>query len=364
MPQVVTRVALENFRSYKKFETELSPRLTVVVGPNAAGKTNLIEAIQLTTATESFRRPRWEDVIAEGETDSRVDVTASGPEAFTELELRISKTTGRSYRVNGKKKSPQNVLGKIPSVVFSPDDLYMIKGPAEERRRAVDEAGDQLSSTYSSLRREYARVVKQRNTALKTGGGELMESLDSMLVSTGSKLTAHRARLAARIAEKASCHYEAMANKETLSVVMVPSWIRYGIDSTADSETEAAENIGRALNKVRAEETARGMTLVGPHRDDFLFSIEGSDARRSASQGQQRTAALAWKLAELDVMEEVCGKRPLLLLDDVMSELDAARRRALTALVTTGTQTVITTANLDYFESGSLEDALILRLGA
>lgn len=355
---------LENFRSYHKFETELSPRLTVVVGPNAAGKTNLIEAIQLTTATESFRRPRWEDVVTAGQTESKVDITANGPDSFTELELRISVASGRSYRVNGKKKSPQGVLGRIPSVVFSPDDLYMIKGPAEERRRAVDEAGDQLSSTYSSLRREYARVVKQRNTALKTGSVELMESLDSMLVATGSRLTAHRARLAGRIAEKASRHYAVMAHNETLSVTMVPSWLRYGSESPGSSEEEAADNISQALAKVRAEESARGMTLVGPHRDDFLFAIRGADARRSASQGQQRTAALAWKLAELDVMEEVCGKRPLLLLDDVMSELDSERRRALTDLVTTGTQTVITTANLDYFEAGSLEDAHILRLGA
>lgn len=364
MPQTVTKVVLENFRSYDRFESDLSPGLTVIVGPNATGKTNLIEAIQLATATESFRRPKWEDVIATGCGDAMVAVTASGPEGLTEIEMRISRDAGRSYLVNSKKKKPHSVPGRIPSVVFSPDDLYMIKGPAEERRRAVDEAGDQLSSTYGSLRREYARVVRQRNTALKAQSSKLAETLDDMLITTGSRLTAHRARLAQRISGKASDHYAAMADSETLDVHMVPSWTRYGVDDQATSEDEAARHIRAALDVVKAEETARGMTLVGPHRDDFVFIIDGSDARKAASQGQQRTAALAWKLAELDVMEEVSGKRPLLLLDDVMSELDASRRRALTALVTTGTQTVITTANLDYFEPDALDNSLILRLGA
>ncbi|MHB9038533.1 MAG: AAA family ATPase, partial [Armatimonadota bacterium] len=154
MPQTVTKVTLEDFRSYDRFESELSPGLTVIVGPNATGKTNLIEAIQLATATESFRRPKWEDVVATGCAAAVVAVTASGPEGLIEIEMRISRETGRSYTVNGKKKKPQSIPGRIPSVVFSPDDLYMIKGPAEERRRAVDEAGDQLSSTYGSLRRE------------------------------------------------------------------------------------------------------------------------------------------------------------------------------------------------------------------
>ena len=364
MSQTVTKVALKDFRSYTEFETELSPGLTVIVGPNATGKTNLIEAIQLVTATESFRRPKWEDVIMSGREEATVSITSTGADGLIEIEMRVSADIGRTYRVNGKKRSPHKVLGRIPSIVFSPDDLYMIKGPAEERRRAVDEAGDQLSTTYRSLRREYARVVRQRNTVLKSGASELLTSLDALLVATGSRLTAHRARLARRITTKAQVHYAAMANKETMDVSMVPSWVRYGVESTGFSEEEAASGMTKALQTVKNDEMARGMTLVGPHRDDLLFLIGGADARRSASQGQQRTAALAWKLSELDVMEEVSGKRPLLLLDDVMSELDASRRRALTGLVTAGTQTVITTANLDYFDSHSLRDSLILKLGA
>ncbi|MRR39253.1 DNA replication and repair protein RecF, partial [bacterium] len=349
------------FRSYTRFNTVLSEKLTIVVGPNAVGKTNLIEALQLVTTTESFRRPRWEDLLPPGAQQGLVAIEVNEAGGVSEIEMRISAQTGREYRLNGKRKRPHEIVGRIPSVVFTPDDLYMIKGPAEERRRAVDEAGDQLSASYAALRRDYVRVVKQRNAALKsTGMTDHIGDLDDLLITTGARLTAHRARLSGKIAQRAAIHYKAMSGGEELQIEATPSWEKYSLQADAHDEEQARACLTKALGIARTEERARGLTMVGPHRDDIRFLIGGSDARKCASQGQQRTVALVWKLAELDVIQEVSGNRPLLLLDDVMSELDKKRRSSLADLVLQGTQTVITTANLDYFETDILAQAQVL----
>lgn len=358
----VVSLRLAGFRSYTETVFELGSDLTVLVGPNAAGKTNAVEAMQLVTAAASFRGPRWEELVRWGENRARVEMRAEGDRDLLETSLDVSSAGGHSFSVNGKTaKRRADIAGRLPSVVFTPEDLQLVKGPALRRRAAVDDLGEQLSATYGALRRDYVRVVRQRNRLLqdaRAGDAELTP-WDEQLATLGGRLLAARVRLLRRLADRAVPAYADLAGGERLEI-SYDDRTGSAEDPTEESATEALrEGIGRRS----AEERARRVTLVGPHRDDVRFEVEGRDSRAFASQGQQRTIALALKLAEVDVVEEVAGRTPVLLLDDVMSELDEERRRALTDLVQRDVQTIVTTTNLGYFDPALLGRATVIRLG-
>lgn len=361
MPLTIDRIELTDFRSYSELNLVLDPGVSVVVGPNAVGKTNLVEAIQLVTAGESFRRPRWDETIRDGSPNARVIMHAHDGESVLDVTLLIE-ANRRAYTINDKRKRPADLLGRMPCVVFTPDDLFMIKGPAEERRRTVDETGDQLSSTYARLRASYLRVLKQRNAALRAEATtEQISVYDEQLVDYGSRLTIHRARLTERLAERAKELYAVIAAGETLTVQLRTAG-RAGHPASGMDQEQVRSELETLLKASSAEERARRTTVVGPHRDDLIFTIGGREARAYASQGQQRSAALAWKLAEVGVIEDVIHKRPILLLDDVMSELDKERRVALMEMLSKTTQTVITTTNLQYFDQAELEPVALVEL--
>lgn len=360
---VVTRLQVRGFRNYQEFTLEVDPSLTILVGPNAAGKTNLVEAVQLLTAADSFRRPQWADLIARGSSEARLDLDAVDGERVYQVELTVSSAGRRTYRVNGKvRRTLSDVAGTIPCVIFTPDDLALVKGSAEKRRSGVDSVGDQLSPAYAAVRLEYERVVRQRNALLKETPPEedQLSVWTERLISLGASFGAHRARLFARIKETAEEAFHALAPGEQLEVVYVSSAEEHG---TEDASVRK-EKLHAALQTRSREERARGVSLVGPHRDEIVFLVDGADARAFASQGQQRTIALAWKLAEFAVISQIAGHPPILLLDDVMSELDRERRHALATLVGEAAQTIVTTTNLHYFEEELVEQARIVRLGA
>jgi DNA replication and repair protein RecF len=356
----ITRIELTDFRNYEKLVLEPSGGLTVLVGPNAAGKTNVIEAIQLATAARSFRRPEFADVVRWGASRAQVHVRAEEGPRLLEIDLEVDAQGKRTYLVNGQpRRKHSDVTGLLPSVVFTPDDLGMVKGPAERRRSATDDLGEQLSATYGSLRRDYGRAVRQRNALLRDGvSGAEMDVWDDQVVSLGSRLVVHRLRLLERIMEHAARRYAEMAGGEGLGYTYAD---RCGLGECADLDAASvAEALRVELHRRGAEEQRRLVTLAGPHRDDIVLRIEGKDARLFASQGQQRTIALAWKLAEVAVVEDVMHREPILLLDDVMSELDAERRSALSDLVAGEIQTVVTTTNTTYFTEDLLARALVV----
>lgn len=362
---IATSLTLEGFRNYERYELTPHPVLTVFVGPNAVGKTNLIEALRLVTAASSFRHPRWEDLVRWGAPRAVVTLEAFEGERRLDVSLGVEADGAHVFHVNGQpRRRTSDVTGRFPSVVFTPDDLALVKGSAERRRAAIDDLGVQLSTAYASLRRDFSRVVRQRNALLKDDprGGEL-SAWDEQIASLGAKLVTHRLRLLSRVMKEAGRHYEDMAPGETLAWAYED---RCGLSRGAEEdppEQDVVEECIRAeLCRRAGEERRRAVTLVGPHRDDIVFTIGGRDARSFASQGQQRTAALAWKLAEVDVVEDVARSRPMLLLDDVMSELDARRRAALSDTVTGRTQTFVTTTNLGYFDPAMLADATIVEL--
>jgi DNA replication and repair protein RecF len=357
---LITRVELTDFRNYERFTLEPAAGLTVLVGPNAAGKTNVIEAIQLVTAARSFRRPEFSDLIRWGTDSARVALRAEEAERVLEIELRVDEPQGRSYLVGGQsRKRHADVSGLLPSVTFTPDDLALVKGPAERRRAAVDDLGEQLSPTYGSLRKDYGKVVRQRNAMLRDGaGGDALLAWDEQLVSLGTRLVVHRLGLLERTMVHATERYSDMTGGERLGYSYAD---RCGLGTCSGVVVaEIEESLRAELVRRAREERLRAVTLVGPHRDDIVLDIDGRDARTFGSQGQQRTAALAWKLAEVEMVQEVLRRKPVLLLDDVMSELDADRRAALSQVVASRIQTIVTTTTTAYFTTDTLADASIV----
>jgi len=359
----ITRLELTDFRNYGNLVLEPSNTLTVLVGPNAVGKTNIVEALQLVTAARSFRRPDFSDVVRWGAERALVRLRAEDGPRLLEIELEIDAEGRRTYTVNGQvKRRHSDVAGLLPSVVFTPDDLGMVKGPAERRRAAIDDLGEQLSSTYGSLRRDYGRAVRQRNALLKEGvSGPQMEAWSEQVIVLGAALVVHRLRLLDRLMIHASERYSEMAAGEELGYTYADR-CALATCPTMDIETISAA-MREEMVRRRHEERRRQVTLVGPHRDDIVLTVRGKDARAFASQGQQRTIALSWKLAEVAVVEDVLRREPVLLLDDVMSELDAERRSALSEVVMSRIQTVVTTTNTGYFTDEMLARASVVPIG-
>lgn len=365
----VSSASLSQFRNHAAWASELDPGLTVLVGRNATGKTNILEAVMVAATGTSFRSFVWEDLVMRGTQEARVSITSSRSRVPTEIDLSITNQGAREYSVNGnRKRKMSEIVGRIPLVSFVPEDLSMSKGSSEKRRVPLDALGDRLSSAYSALRVEYARLVRQRNTLLRQGAADRdLEPWDEMLASVGGSLTMHRIRLLVRMKDPAITAYGRVSGGETLGIEYFASWSDGPASAVEEiagmGKDEIEQAIGQALHRGRDRDRERGMTLSGPHRDDVVLSIEGHPVRAYASQGQHRTVALAWKMAEVDVVHEVSGVRPLLLLDDVMSELDSRRRAELSSYVLEGSQSILTTTNLSYFTDEMLDAATVVELG-
>lgn len=363
----MTKVHLTDFRNYEELTLLPEHDLTVIVGPNAAGKTNIVEAIQLLTTGTSFRKPLGKDLVRWGQERAILELTAEGEGRLHEARLEISDSGSRAFSINGKpRRRIADIAGTIPCVIFTPDDLRIVKDSSERRRAEVDSIGDQLSRSYRSARQECERILKQRNHVLREdiGDSELLESWTERLIERGAAFSGHRRRLFTRIAEQMGPIYSDLSHGEELQASYLNSWERdLERHPEPSPEQDVAEQMRGAIRRRHKEEKARGVTLIGPHRDEILFTLGGKDARSFGSQGQQRTIALAWKLAEVRVMSEVKGQPPVLLLDDVMSELDVRRREALTEFVGKAAQTFITTTNLGYFSKEMLDRAKVVELG-
>ncbi len=353
----IRRLELTDFRNYESFALEPAEGLTILVGPNAVGKTNIVEAIELVTETSSFRNPAWSEVVRRGAARAIV-VNRAQAESGSPVDIALTVEGGRrAYRVNGTpRRAVADAAGHVPAVVFTPEDLRIVKDGADRRRAAVDAVGTQVSRPYAKLKAEYDRVLRQRNALLKEQGttDEELRPWTELLARRGAELSSRREALVARIAPRVSAEYGMLSQGEGLAARYESAWWESG----PAEETAMLER----LHERRAEERARRTTLVGPHRDEVRFEIGGAGAREFASQGQQRTAALAWKLAELEVVEELSGTTPVLLLDDVMSELDEDRRLALAERVGKRTQTIMTTTNLGYFDEAFIDQAKIVQL--
>ena len=352
-------LSVARYRSFDNYRLALDKGVTVLAGPNAAGKTNLIEALQLLTSGASFRHPTAVELVHDGTGLCKAELRLEGDGRVLDMGLRVEDGK-RSFSRNGKRCAASGVRGVLPSVLFCPDHLDMVKRGAGVRRTALDDFGVQLSARYADLASAYGRCVTQRNALLKETWccREMLGAWNESIARAGSALLVHR--LAAHVRDA----YGLVASGEAADVAYTST---LGELPQTDDRVElrgwAYERMLTALDERADEEIRRGVTLVGPHRDEIEFSVAGRSARSFASQGQQRTLVLAWKVAEVAVARDILGTAPLLLLDDVMSELDGDRRGAFLQLIGDDIQTVITTTNLGYFTDDLLDRAKVVSMG-
>ena len=336
---IIQHLELTNFRNYAATTIDLTAGVTAVVGNNGQGKTNLVEALGYLATLKSFRGVPTEALIRTGCESAVLRATvvhADGREVLIETELV---RTGRSRSLVNKQRlaRSRDLLGVVRTTVFSPEDLELVKAAPSVRRDFVDDALVALQPKLDVLCSEMEKVLRQRNSLLKQAGGRLSPDIastldvwDAKLSELGTELGDERARLIAHISPRVSKAYEELAEKATpIGLVYEPEWRRIGL--------------ANELQTCRMDDIRRGTSTVGPHRDDIDLLINGLPARTHASQGEQRTLALAMRLAVHRMVTEEFGSPPVLILDDVLSELDPGRAAALLRHFPEG-QVLITTA--------------------
>lgn len=335
----IERLWLADFRNYRELTLELSPGLTAIVGANGEGKSNLIEALGYLATLESFRGAPKEALVRTGcsQATVRAEGDADGRRVLIEAEITSGRGRDRVMVNRQPLRRSRDLLGVLRVTVFSPDDLELVKGGPAARRRYLDDLLVSLHPKYDALRADVDRALKQRNTLLKQCGGRLddaasftLDVWDSKLAEYGEGLATAREDVTARLGPVVGSAYDRVAHSSAaVNLSYERSW---------------EGGLLEALRGSRADELRRGVTLVGPHRDDLNLAIAGLPARTHASQGEQRSLALALRLGSHHLVGELTGTFPLLLLDDVFSELDPSRCTALLEHLPPG-QSLLTTAS-------------------
>jgi DNA replication and repair protein RecF len=388
----LTHISLSNFRNFIRLETAIPLGTTLLIGANAQGKTSLLEAMYYLTSassphTSSDRQlinfVALEDqlavtrIIAEikrGQTPQRIEIRLILEKGNTIDDARLRK----EVLINGIKRRVIDLAGVFNAVLFLPQDLGIIEGSPGDRRRYVDSTLSQGDPTYAAWLAEYGKVLSQRNALLKSlqnrsGEPEELTFWDEKIAGLGAKITRARSLALLELETIAQpIHEQLCRGREVIRLSYLPSYspspqpggqldlpIDASLDLSALSISELQEGIRRALRDSRAEEIARGMTLIGPNRDDLAFLSNGIQLRYYGSRGQNRTAMLALKLAEIQWLKQRTGEEPVLLLDEVMAELDDQRRQDLAKRISTTEQAILTTTESEMFQTEFREQATL-----
>ena len=326
----IKKLILKNFRNYKAAEVCFSESLNVFYGNNAQGKTNLLEAIFLGAIGKSFKPVSEKEIIKIGEkfSDIELDYFSGGRDMTTKMRLFTEKKKTVSVNNVGLSRMSE-LVGKLTVVIFTPEELSLVKEGPGDRRRFLDMAISQVRPGYMHILSSYNKALDQKNRLLKNEKMRSFETLsvwNEQLASFGAKVTEYRKSFAERIIKKASLlHSEISGGKEELTAKY--KTVISEIDNLRENELK--NELLTEMNKQAEREIFLGQAVVGPHRDDILFFINGKSAKAFASQGQQRTIVLALKLAQKELFLEETDEEPVLLLDDITGELDILRREYL-----------------------------------
>lgn len=344
---IIKSLELADFRNYEELQINFDKGTNILYGDNAQGKTNILEAIYVSATTKSHKGSKDREIIhfEKEEAHIRTYLEKEGIESRVDMHLRKSKSKG--IAIDGQKiKKAADLLGLLNVVFFSPEDLSIIKNGPGERRRFADMELCQLDNFYLYNLNNYNKIINQRNKLLKDmyfnpGLRETLNIWDSQLVSYGSKIIERRELFASQLCDIiGEIHNKLSGGKEKLVV-------KYDPDVTID-------DFEKKMKANQERDISSKMTSTGPHRDDFSFIVNGIDIRKYGSQGQQRTAALSLKLSEIELVKKITKDTPVLLLDDVLSELDSNRQNYLLNSIG-DIQTIITCTGLDEFINNRFE---------
>ncbi len=362
---------IKQFRNYIDQEVTFTAPKTIIVGNNAQGKSNLLEAVLLLATLRSHRVSKDRDLVKNGESIGEILAICQrlrSPESYpVELGMRMRSSGKRTLTVNAVNQARHlDFLGNLNAVMFSSLDLDLVRGSPENRRNWLDTVLIQLEPIYINLLQQYNQVLRQRNALLKSikqgqtnYEPQQMAIWDAQLVTAGTRLIRRRSRLLERLTPIARHWHQAISGgSEHLEITYVPKFEFAPTDLVEDIHQAFFE----AIVKKTIIEQHQGTSLVGPHRDEVSLTINATPAREYGSQGQQRTLVLALKLAELELLESVLGEPPLLLLDDVLAELDLQRQDHLLNAIGDRVQTIITTTHLGSFDAQWLNSARIFQV--
>ncbi|MBW4621537.1 MAG: DNA replication/repair protein RecF [Cyanosarcina radialis HA8281-LM2] len=367
-------IHLRQFRNYREQQIDFSAPKTILVGNNAQGKSNLLEAVELLATLKSHRATRDRDLVLAGESAGQIAATLERAYGTTDLTLTLRSQGRRTVALNGETLRRQiDFLGVLNAVEFSSLDLELVRGAPERRRAWLDSLLIQVEPIYAHILQQYNQVLRQRNALLKAAKNQNVETYhgtspeesqlalwDAQLATTGTRVTRRRARILQRLAPLAQAWHASISGQtEALEVKYAPN-----VSLDRDDTEKVQQAFLEKIQQRRVPEQHHGTTLVGPHRDEVELTIDRTPAKAYGSQGQQRTLVLALKLAELKLIEEVVGEPPLLLLDDVLAELDPWRQNQLLDAIQDRFQTLITTTHLGAFEPEWLKSSQILAVKA
>lgn len=343
-------ITLKHFRNYESITTSFSPSLNIFIGQNAQGKTNFLEAIYFLALTRSHRTRSDKDLIQFD--NNTLSVNGLLKRYSGQVPLDISLTDkGRITKINHLKQAKlSDYIGTMTVVLFAPEDLQLVKGSPSIRRKFIDIDLGQIKPLYLTELSTYNHVLKQRNNYLKSSNdidNVFLSVLDEQLADYGSRVIEHRLQFISEMCQQADNHHANISNHlENIQIDYLSSF-------TIDNERPIREQFLTGLEKRRSKDILKRTTSIGPHRDDIAFFINNLNAS-FGSQGQQRSLILSLKLAEIDLIKQHTGDFPILLLDDVLSELDSVRQSKLLESIKENVQTFITTTSLDNINTDHL----------
>jgi DNA replication and repair protein RecF len=360
IPLFIEKIVLTNYRNYKKVEVAFENKVNVILGENAQGKTNLMEAIYVLAIAKSHRTSNDKDLIRWDEEYAKIEGSVIRKKGSIPLQLVIS-TKGKKAKVNHiEQKRLSQYIGTMNIVMFAPEDLNLVKGNPQVRRRFLDMEIGQVSPIYMHDLSTYQKILQQRNHYLKQlqkqkdRNTTMLEVLTTQLSEVAARVIIKRFEFLNLLQKWAEpIHKGISRGLETLEIQYKAS-----IDVSEKIELpKMIEVYEQKFDKIKDREIERGMTLAGPHRDDLLFFVNGKDVQTFGSQGQQRTTALSLKLAEIELIHSEIGEYPILLLDDVLSELDDFRQSHLLNTIQGKVQTFVTTTSVEGIDHVTLKQA-------
>ena len=349
------RIGLKNYRNCTDLDIEFKSRKTLIIGKNAQGKTNILESIYFLSDLKSPRTSTVSDLIQFGKEGFELSARAEKNNTDIELDFSLGADKKRVAKVNQVKTTPKNFKSVVKTVLFSTKDLLLLRGTPQDRRDWLDRAISQIYPAYDERISKYDKIRIQKNNLLKSEmiDDALLDIFNEQLAVTGANIIFLRKKFLGEISKIAAQKHNIISTTEEFSL---------NYTCPCNEINEISEYLKQQLKERRCEEIARKQSCVGPHRDDIEFKINGLDAVKFASQGQQRTLVLSLKLSELEIIKEKTGFSPILLLDDVLAELDETRQNYLLKSIEDDTQTIITSVDTVLFEEEFLKDVIIYKV--
>jgi DNA replication and repair protein RecF len=352
---MITDIRLQQFRSYQDSSFEIDPGVNIIVGPNASGKTNLLESVLVSCLGSSYR-VKDAELVQFDKPWGRIDVGTTEGQRTVKLVKAPDDTVKKEYVIADQNLQRLTLQRQIPVVLFEPNHLQLLASSPDLRREYLDAILEQYVPGFATLRRQYRRALAQRNRLLKLGSevaGSQLFAWNIRLSQLGGEVATHRMGLVAKISADIEKLYQELSHSDA------PVTVSYISGCQTD---QYSSDMLHKLEQSTRQDFERGFTTFGPHRDDMCITLKGKLLHEAASRGETRTMLLALKIIEMRIIEETRNKKPILLLDDVFSELDGARRKALTEVLK-DYQTFITTTDADVVVGHFLGSCNVIPLG-